>query len=344
MRAANYRFRERRGAVLLLVIGAVAILSILAVELAHRANLDVSRAARSRREAAFRRTFDSGLEIANGLLIEGRKNAAYDFAGDRWSHKTSVELGPGERVTVQVEDESGKLNIAAAMGNDDQAGSLRKSLARAMDYLRKHDPECDKQWQDIDVALRSRLGIDSKDRPSALVTLDGLRESGIPLEFVFGADLNGEAGHQTHPALCDMLTTFGNGKINLNTAAPAVLYSLDQEYDDDLTAQINAWRGSDSNGDSSSLRPFQKPEDLQLVPGIIVRGTVDGKPQVIKDLYQKVKDKIMVQSNCFSVRMIAEVDGFKRMAWAFFEVQPSAPANSTAVTTMKLLAYEEIEP
>ncbi len=53
--------RRDRGAVLMLVLGAVMILVILAVELAARANVDIMFAGRTAREAALRLHRDSRL-------------------------------------------------------------------------------------------------------------------------------------------------------------------------------------------------------------------------------------------------------------------------------------------
>src|SRR5258708_3316149 len=119
--------RPSRGIALLLVIGAVAILSILAIELSHRANLEVTRSARTSREATFRRAFDSGIEIAKAMLSERRKSDSFDYWGDGWNKQITTDLD-GAKITLWITDESGKLNISDMSANSDARAA--KSLSR----------------------------------------------------------------------------------------------------------------------------------------------------------------------------------------------------------------------
>ena len=358
--------KHPRGAVLLLVLGAVAILSILAFELAHRANLDVARSARATREASFRRGFDSSMEVAKALILEGRKSDGFDTASDPWSRKIETKLSLNERLVVQVADESGKINILKAIGADDTSAKTRKSLARLFAFLRKAEPAREKQWEDIEVAVRKRLGIEAPTQTAkqatpastavndpGLITLDGLREAGVPLEFVFGATQTNDA--QTRWALCDVLTTFGDGRINLNTALAPVLYALDEEYDDALVGKIEAWRGK-SQDDGAGGKPFKSVRDLELIDGVVQKQTVNGQVQVVKNLFTKVQDQVSVQSRCFSARILVDIEGRQRLGWGFFEVtmlntsNAANPANTSITTyapgamTLNVMAFEEIEP
>lgn len=342
MIANSFHSRRPRGAVLLLVLGAVAILSILAVEISHRSKLDVSRSSRMSREAAFRRVFSSGTEIAKGLLAEGRKGQGFDFAGDQWSKEISITLDAGQRVTVRLSDESGKINLLKA--TDPTAGAkTRKSLARLFAYLRKSDSSRETQWEEAELAIRKRLGIDEKSAsssaPSPIYTLDALREAGISRELIFG-NLDPE---DKNVALCDLLTAFGDGRININTAPAAVLYSIDEEYSEQLVNSIDMWRGGiEIKNNESEMKPFKSAKDLESVEGVVERKTVDGQPVVVKNLFLKVQDRIDVQSRCFSARIDAQVDGRQRTGWAFFEAGSAGAGNAVPVVT--LIAFEEIEP
>lgn len=349
--------KRPRGAVLLLVLGAVAILSILAVELAHRSNLDVARSARAAREAGFRRGFDSGLEVASALLSEGRKSDGFDTASDPWSRKIETALSEGGRLVVQVADESGKINILKALGADETTAKTRKSLARLFAYLRKAEPDREKQWEEIEASIRKRLGIDTSaqaGKPAApgqatttdpgLFTLDGLREAGVPLEFVFGAKTSDDG--QNRWALCDVLTTFGDGRINLNTAPAPVLYALDEEYDEALVGKIESWRGNAQDDGQAAGKPFKSAKDLELIDGVVQKQTVNGQVQIVKNLFAKVQERVGVQSKCFSARILVEVDGRQRWGWGFFEVGAAKTGNTYApgAVALNVLAFEEIEP
>lgn len=328
-----------RGAVLLLVLGAIAILSILAVELAHRANLASANATRTARDASFRRVFNAGMEVSKGLIIEGRPSSSqgYDTASDPWAKPVKIDTGDREHLTVQLFDESAKLNILKAIGTTDEAVRYRKSLARLLAYLRKTDDGNAQHWDAIELALKTRLGIDNGvATPDVLYTLDGLREAGIGKDLLFGS--TSDANVDQKP-LSAYLTTWGDGRVNLNTATAPVLYALDDEYNDDLIAQIESWRGN-LTAPTDTITAFKTTKELELVPGIIQRATVDGHTQIVRDLYTIVQDRVAVKSACISARIIAEINGERRMAFGYFEVTPL----TGSAQQLRLLAFEEVEP
>lgn len=358
----------RRGAVLLLVLGAVAILTVLAVELAHRASVDTGRSSRSSRAASFRRAFDSGLEIARGLLLEKRKEPGFDYWGDGWNSIVRAELESEIQVVVRVADESGKLNLVKAMGTGEGTVRARKMLARIFEYLRRHEPERTKQWEQVETSVRKRIGWEEAEqkvdeirgaqagrmpalRPAPLYTLEGLREAGVPMEVIFGkrsldfgkGNVGGERPGWPRSdgcALCDLVTTFGDGAVNLNTAPEGVLYALDEEFTEEVARNIAGWRGgSPETAEAAAFRPFRHVTDLELVEGIVKRASIDGRPTITKNLLQKVQARVTVLGRCFSAHLEAQVDGRTRQAWGFFEATPGGPE-----TTVKLVAYEEIEP
>ncbi|MCK6472732.1 MAG: type II secretion system protein GspK [Planctomycetes bacterium] len=341
----------KRGAVLLLVLGAVSVLAVLAVEVAHRSQVQTVEVARYAREAEFRRLFDSGIEAAKGLLAEKRADPRFDSWGDGWNALVSWEPGPGNRVSLQVEDESGKINLLRA--RDPASGAwTRGAIARLFEYLRKADPEREKEWRNTETRLWRRLNVTEQEEEAAIrpevggkqkvedppLTLDGLREAGIPMEVVFRA-IDDE---KPRPSLDCYLTTFGDGRVNLNTAPLAVLYALDPGLDEELAWQIAAWRGS-GDGSAQAIsanRAFLQARDMERVPGIVQRATVDGQEQVIRNLYADVQDQVGVKGQVFSVRMTAEVDGRKRQAVAYLE----SKAAGRGPDVVEVLAYEEIEP
>src|SRR5450631_3046654 len=106
--------RQNRGAALLLVLAAVALLAALAVEIASRASADTLRATRSARDGAFRRLFDSGAEIARGLLVEPEPSIVTHW-GQSWNCELHFSHATGQDAVTRIEDESGKLNIARAI-------------------------------------------------------------------------------------------------------------------------------------------------------------------------------------------------------------------------------------
>jgi general secretion pathway protein K len=328
------RSRER-GVVLILVMGAVAVLAVIAVELASRATTDVLLATRASREAAFRRISDSGIELAKGLLREPEAKP-YDSWGERWNQTVRFTLSETESAEVQIADESGKINLVRGGGED--AARRGRTIARVFEYLRRHEPGRTEELRDVEARVLGRLGLlapregEEPKKPDPLVTLDGLRESGLLARQIFG-----EAGIHRY------FTCFGDGKVNVNTAPRAVLYALDDEINVTLADRIAAWRG-DAAGKRGVYRPFEETKDLQLVDGIVERNTYDGKARAVRNLYTKLQSRISTRSTCFSIRVDCRVGDRSRTVSSFFEPAREEKAGEKPHRTLKAMAYEDILP
>ena len=205
-------FRNRKGVVLALVLGAVSLLTLVAVESAHRASLDGQRGARSTREFAFRRAFDSGIQAAKGLIVEGRKQKTFDTSNDPWSRPLKLELGSGEFVTVQVFDESGKLSLTPLLsqsatstqgtaqnsngtagatgtaGTNNSNASNKNSerdaalqgVTRLFEQLRNQDESSKTDWNTLELGFRTRLGISSDPLTGTSAPKDSRNASANP--------------------------------------------------------------------------------------------------------------------------------------------------------------------
>ncbi|MCK6498652.1 MAG: type II secretion system protein GspK [Nitrospira sp.] len=344
------RRTRKRGAVLILALGAVAVLTVLAVEMTHRSHLDKMGADRSQKASAFRRAFDSGIAVAKGLIVEGRESQGYDFKGDSWNRTLQIECGGGVRVTVRVEDECGKFNVQSLVADPRTSGVGRKTLTRIFEFLGRQDPKRKEAFEKAEQAILRRLDSPDSNRSDKakhqpLYTLDGLREAGLSSALIFGTPDSDTPNRSA--ALCDVLTVWGDRRINLNTAPQAVLYGLDSEFDQAQIERIAAWRGEAGGSETTAsieYRPFKQTRDLELVEGIVQRVRVEDQWKVVKNLHAKVADRLTVQSTVFSARLTAEVNGRRRQAWAVFQVGKSGVSAEQRHKSIKLLAYEEIEP
>lgn len=312
-------------------------LAVIAVELASRATTDVLLASRASREAAFRRISDSGSELAIGLLKEPEAKP-YDFWGERWNQTVRFTLSETESAQVQIADESGKINLVRGGGSSEAAARRARTIPRVFEYLRRHEPGRTEEIRDIEARMLGRLGLlparegDETQKPDPLVTLDGLRESGLSVRQIFG-----EGG------LHQYFTCFGDGKVNVNTAPRAVLYALDDESDVTLADRIAAWRG-DAAGKRGVYRPFEEIKDLKLVDGMVERNAYDGRARTIRDRYSKMQGLVSTRSTCFSVRIECRVGDRTRTVWNFFEPGREEVAGEKPHRMLKALAYEDILP
>lgn len=293
--------RKDRGAVLLLVLAAVTILTVVAVELSARATVDTLRASRFARDAGFRRVFDSGDAVARGIL-GGLHEQTNTHWGQTWTRETKTTLRHGEDLALRLADESGKLNIARVWANPGEAKSVLARLSRLFDYLSKNSRDSALDWRTLKTKVLQRMGA-----TEPLVSLDGLREVGIDSGIIFESQ-----------GLSKYLTTFGDGSINLNTAPSPVLFALDPEFDETIVASIVAYRGADGI-ESRPSRQFREPADLMFVDGVVSRSMQsDGSFRVTRNLFEKVQEIVTVKSSCFSARVAASVMGRTRHSWFFF--------------------------
>ncbi len=282
--------RRRRGAALILVLGTVSVMTVLAVELASRASGDVLRTGRVTRDAGFRRLADSGAEAARGLLLE-REPKEFVSWGDSWNQPLSIKLAEDEKAEVRLADESGKIWIGGR--KPEERGLARARVARLFEYLNRRD----KRWKGVEAKVLGRLSRE-------LMTLDGLREAGLSPEDV--------------AALAPYLTCFGNGTVNLNTAARAVLFALDEEMDEAQVERIASYRGK-GEGEKGTYRAFEDAKDLMLVDGIVVRRFENGEFRVTRNLFDRLQGSLAVTSSAFSARVVSEVRGRRREIWFFFK-------------------------
>lgn len=328
--------RSERGAALLIVIAVVALLAAIAVDMASRSHGDVMLSVRLSREAASRRLSDSGFEIARGILTE-REAPAYDHYGQDWADPVPFTLSEQEKGTLRIADESGKILVG---GGEDrpQEQDLPGMLDRLFAHLARSERGGHQRWNPIREKVFARLGLAVKKKVGAapeparaLLTLDGLRETGLTREEIFGPE-----------GLHRYLTCFGNGRINLNTAPRAVLLALDEGMDEEIAEKIVRYRGDFENGRPTGI-PFKEVKDLKLVEGV-VEWAKDEKARILRDLYSRISSKLSVSSDVFSARVEGSIDGKPRESWAFFKAGRTQRANGRLSRTLKRLAAEEIRP
>ncbi len=292
---------RRRGAALILVLGAVSVLTVLAVELASRASADTLRTSRTAREAAFRRLASSASEASRGLLIE-RERREWDFWGDAWNRPFALRLADDQRADVRLADESGKISLVLGLNRPEERDVIRRRVVRLFEYLKRRHPERLRALKDVEVKVLKRLAA-----AEPLVTLDGLRETGLSAEDVFGS-----AG------LHHYFTCFGDGRINLNTAPRAVLFALDEEFDEALVERVASFRGK-GEGEAGTYQAFEGPKDLTRIDGVVIRSFENGEFRVVRDLYERVQGFVSVGSSAFSTRVISEVGDRRRDTWVFLK-------------------------
>lgn len=104
-----------RGVVLLVVLVVVALLTIIVTEFTYSVTLDRHRARNAVNALQASLLARSGINIAEGFLVQDG-DVAFDAYSEQWWQDltefcTGIELDATMRIKCQVEDESGKINI-----------------------------------------------------------------------------------------------------------------------------------------------------------------------------------------------------------------------------------------
>jgi len=290
--------RDRKGVALILVLVVIVLMVGLVVEFSYNMKVDVTLAANQRDELKAYLIALSGAELAKLILMED--DPSYDALDEEWAHfqemPGTISEGDEGLFRGMIFDEAALFPINALIGDDGKVDEARlRQLERLFDLLGIDPQLIDAilDWLDPDDAPRPfgaedpyYQGLSSpypcKDgpfiTPEELILVEGMKR-----ELLYGEE--GRAG------LINYLSTFSDGKINVNTAPPIILQTLSDGIDEVIADTIVSYR---------EREPFLSPEDLQRVPGIT------------HEVYEEIKDYITTKSSVFSIRVEGEVRDIRR--------------------------------
>lgn len=250
-----------RGAVLLFVLALVAVLASLAVQAIRTAQLEVFGAYAGIYARQAQATAESGLLAAAALLLDDDQSVQSDNLTEDWAYFPDLATYPGAwflagHIAGGIEDESGKfpLNSLHPGLSDhlifqgiflrlltgppfglprDQAQAL---LAALVDWLDPDDTPGEGGSEDAFYAAASLPYLARNNSLDTLAELLRIRGFSQPL-------LHGRDGT---PGLLSLLTVWGSGLINVNTAPGPVLAALPTNLDAaravSLATELDAYR------------------------------------------------------------------------------------------------------
>ncbi|MHC1788747.1 type II secretion system minor pseudopilin GspK [Solidesulfovibrio sp.] len=253
--------QKTRGAVLLFVLALVAVLAALSVQAIRTAQLEVFGAYAGIYARQAQATAESGLLAAVALLLDDDQSLQTDNLTEDWAAFPDLARYPGSwflagHIAGRIEDESGKFPINSLHpGLSDHAvfrgillrlltgapfalplSQARELLAALTDWLDPDDTPGEGGCED---ACYAAAALPYLARNNSLDTLaELLRIRGFSRPLLYGRD--------GVPGLLDMLTVWGSGLINVNTAPLPVLAALPTNLDagraGSLAAALDAYR------------------------------------------------------------------------------------------------------
>lgn len=254
-RPAATRPRRQRGVALITALLVVAIATIAAVQLADRQRLDIRRAQNSvARDQAY--AYALGAEAgALAMLKHDLMNSDIDHLGeDEIWHRPQLLEYEGAQITLEIEDLQGRfdLNRLASLPADPQQaqGDLHYQRFRILlANVIAADPELAREnfdpdaliaaladWMDTDLVPRPPAGAEddyylSLERP--------YRTANQPLASPSELMLIRGFTPRLVMALAPLVTALpGESRINVNTARPEVLRSLNSRISQELAEQL----------------------------------------------------------------------------------------------------------
>jgi len=335
----NIGCRGRGGSVLMVVLWIVGILAILVGFFAFDAHLEARLTSHMRKRAKAEALARSGIEIAKMLMkksqdVRGVDSESEEAKKDRWfSHAwllskglaigrgTLVEqLGDGT-VSVEIVPEPARRNINNLGSTDIQREEALERILEVggipeemfprlvesfLDWIdgdgepRRDGAETDDYYARLDPPYRAKNG--PLDTVGELLLVRGFNRA-----VLYGGTLE-PAREGEEPVsvsgIEDMLTTYGDGKVNVNAASKRVLMTLPEIDDVTASAIIEEREGWYDESGRRKDSSFKSVDDFMArVPGV---------PPAVREM-------VTTESAIYRVTSVGQIGGVMYRIWCVLE-------------------------
>ena len=312
---------NRRGIALILVIMVVSILTAVTLEMNRSSRAEIYDAANLSDSVSLLYIAKSGFNAGVGLLMLDKNpfDALYeDWADTELIAAKSKTLFNDGHFEVPIEDESGKIQInrlvAGAAFNEDIKGLMTRLLLLPEFGLEERQVgeilEAVKDWIDKDDETTGTGGAESAyyrtlDQPYAAKNgpLDCIEEllmiKGVTKELYYGT--------RETPGIGRLLTVYGDGRININTAPLPVLRALSKDMDIEAAESLDEYRREKDRdlSDPAWYRTAPRMANIQIEARLITtasntfrivsRGRLRGMSQTVSGVVVRGADRRAVK-------------------------------------------------
>jgi len=324
-------FNNDRGVALLITLSIITVLVVITLELNRKARYTAISAALNRDRLTLNYMASAGIQAGMSLLVKDKKDSDADFLQEDWSNPEKIgqllEEIPFERgqVGLKITDELGKIQVNALVSfpEGQNFNAQQEQLwIRFLEQFISQDMDAEdlkptaivnsiKDWLDSgdDDAITGLQGAESDyyqsldpPYPCKNNPLDHLGE----LVLIKGINPDLFYSQETTTGISQYLTVYGmtdlggnaftyQGKININTADPAVIAAILPAESQDLAQAMVEYRRE--TADLNNLHDLSNPQWYKEIPGL---GNVDIAPQLIR-----------TDSNVFSLEATATLNAIK---------------------------------
>jgi type II secretory pathway component PulK len=232
----------------------------------------------------------AGLEVATATLMADSQpdidTLAAKWAGDK-DGETQVAFGPDMTFEVYRKDEA-TGNRMPGIVDEERKLNINKATPAQLSQLLQMTPDYSGKPEEADTIVKAIVAR-RKDRPFAsvgeLAAVEGVTHKLISISC---KDKGAPAGIRS------LLTVYGDGKINVNTAPVAVLALIDG-LDEPLAKEIVDCR-SDKEG-SGAIKNIDE---------------IKGYPSISDEVFGKIRSQITVTSRHFTIRSVGRLNDAAR--------------------------------
>ena len=320
-RSAAYTRLPRRGSALIIALWAIVLLSMLVSSLAYQMHLEARLASHYRKRMKARQLALGGMQYAQFMLYKSNGSSQDDeeeygeqfyFYLQNIQNSVGVsgfqqEMGEGT-FTIDILPEQGRRNINTLTEEDwqemlEQAGLERDRWAEFIDPFldwidkdnnnrRKGAEENDRFYQDLDYEVKN-APIDTIDE---LLLIKNWTRT-----MLYGGP-GLEEGDPPITGIARWVTTWGDGKVNVNTASADVLQTMPELDEFDIEQILERRYGSDG---------FQGTEDDGFRSVEEVTSLISADPGFAQRI--TVTDKRYIR-----VKSVGEVGGVTATVWCVY--------------------------
>ena len=319
----------RRGSAVVVALWTVLVLSLLIAGLAYEMHIEAGITSYARKRLKAQVAARGGVEYAKFLLALSFQSSAFEQEGDeeealrtmaknleRGIGATGLKVEQGAATaTVDILPESGRRNVNTLQDEDweellDQAGVPEEDWPDLIDCFM--DFTDDNNEHRLNGAEEDDAYYKEQDYAPKNTPLDTVDElllvKGFTPEIVYGGPPPDPKSEPLR-GIAQLLTTFGDGKVNVNTASREVLLTLTgangKMMDEWVVDDILKYRLGDDGA------PNTKDDGFTSVQEAISKTGMDSS----------LADKISVADRRFvRVTSIGESGGVRSGVWAVFEV------------------------
>ncbi|MEW6607391.1 MAG: helix-hairpin-helix domain-containing protein [bacterium] len=264
--------KDEKGVVLIVTLWLLTILTLLAISFSHRMRVEIKL---TKFQIDSLRALYLAKAGINYAIAELKKDTNdYAALNEPWNGQKEVELDRG-RFIYQVSDEERRINLNYAT----------RTVLERLPQLNKEIVSCIIDWRDVNIKEED-CGAEDEYYQSILknyhcknAPFESVEElllvKGVISKILYGED-----------KINQLITVYGQGAININTAPKEVLSVL---LNEELAQNIIDYRAKfDGKEGTEDDNIFKTPQDIKNVPGI-------------GEKYNSISQLITTNSNTFRI-------------------------------------------